>query len=122
MNYEVIMDRYQLDISMLPFIELPVLPKEKCPLVKILQTKEVQLSQQQVNAGMHLVDVADRVMGTVIAVRWHMWPSARMATTLPDDIKLEIEDLIFHGATLFVSLTDEILIAIWKNKQTAKLL
>lgn len=75
------------------------------------------LSRQERIAARHVVDSSSRQLATSIVLRRH---ACLRSTTLPEDLRLYIENMPFDGLGLFDVKTDSILNEHQKMKKTAK--
>lgn len=116
-NYLAAMGAYQRHLwnKILPlFSELPEDVRKKADDI---HKEAMALSRQERIPARHVVDASARQASTSVALRRHAW---LRSSTLPEDIRLHIEDMPFDGLGLFDVKTDAVLNEHQKMKKTAK--
>lgn len=82
-----------------------------------IHKEAMALSRQERIAARHVVDASARQATTSIALRRHAW---LRSSSLPEDVRLHIEDMPFDGVGLFDVKTDVVLNEHQKVKKMAK--
>ena len=75
------------------------------------------LARQKRITARHIIDSSARQLVAAIALRRYAWLKSAQ---IPDDIRMQIEDLPFNGSGLFNDKTDDILENLQKFKKTAQ--